>query len=299
VIRPESPKERLFFTTALIQCTNANNAWSGTGFFVRAAVVNEPDHLILVTNRHIASSATFGDADDIEFITPAADPSDTTRPLLGQSARAVTSGVKFELHPDPDVDVAVARVDNLTATGQPTRYVKAIPMEILHNEYLVERLDAIEQVTFIGYPQGFYDQINMLPVARQGWTATPMSIDYEGRPVFLVDASVFEGSSGSPVFALNSGAYQERAGAAHYGSPYAVFLGIIADGWDIPASGKAQIGNTSFDVDMRQAFNFGTVYKASAIVEAINHLLSVQGLVLDSPNPGPQETSVWPVDPPG
>jgi hypothetical protein len=135
----------------------------------------------------------------------------------------------------------------------------------------------IEQVTFIGYPKGLYDTVNMLPVARQGWTATPISIDYEGQPKFLVDASVFGGSSGSPVLALNSGAYQERAGAAHYGSPYAVLLGIIAESWSFPATGTVQIGGAPSDFDVSQALNFGTVYKASAIIEAIDHFLSAQG----------------------
>jgi V8-like Glu-specific endopeptidase len=298
VIAPESPKERLFFTTALVRCTKAGTVWTGTGFFIRVPIVNEPDHLILATNRHVVRSPTLGDADTIEIITPAADPADTTRPLLGQSAQANTPGAKFELHPDPNIDVAVARVDNLAEMGQLTRYVKAIPAERLYNEALVKRLDAIEQVTFIGYPQGLYDAVNMLPVARQGWTATPISIDYDGQPKFLVDASVFEGSSGSPVLALNSGAYQERAGAAHYGSPYAVLLGIIAETWSFPATGTVQIGGAPFDFDVRQALNFGTVYKASAIMEAIDHFLSVQGLMRESPNPAAQATAVWPVDPP-
>lgn len=277
MIAPESPKERLFFTTALVRCANASGEWIGTGFFIRVPIVNEPDHLILATNRHIIRNPTLGDADTIEIITPAADPADTTRPLLGQSAQANTPGAKFELHPDPNIDVAVARVDNLAEIGQLTRYVKAIPVERLYNEALVKRLDAIEQITFIGYPKRVYDKVNMLPVARQGWTATPISIDYDGQPKFLVDASVFEGSSGSPVLALNSGAYQERAGAAYHGSPYAVFLGIIAETWDFPETGTVQIGGVPSDFEVSQALNFGTVYKASTIIEAIDHLLSVQG----------------------
>jgi hypothetical protein len=298
VIAPESPKERLFFVTALIKCANNNAAWTGTGFFIRVPIVNEADQLILVTNRHIVRHPKLGVADTIEIITPAADPSDTTRPLLGRSAQATTLGAKFELHPNPNIDVAVARVDNLAETGQWTRYVKAIPAERLYNEALVKRLDAIEQVTFMGYPKGLYDTINMLPVARQGWTATPISIDFAGQPKFLVDASVFEGSSGSPVLALNSGSYQERAGAVQNGSPYAVLLGIIAETWAFPETGTVQIGGAPFDFGVSQALNFGTVYKASTIIEAVGHLLSVQGLAQQSPNPAAQATAVWPVDPP-
>jgi hypothetical protein len=44
----------------------------------------------------------------------------------------------------------------------------------------------------------------ILPISprffRRGMTATPPQLDYCGRPTFLIDASVFGGSSGSPVF---------------------------------------------------------------------------------------------------
>jgi hypothetical protein len=36
---------------------------------------------------------------------------------------------------------------------------------------------------------------------RRGWIATHPKIDFEKKKVFLVDANVFQGSSGSPVFA--------------------------------------------------------------------------------------------------
>jgi hypothetical protein len=103
---------------------------------------------------------------------------------------------------------------------------------------------------------------------------------------------VFGGSSGSPVLALDSGAYQEREGAAHYGSLYAVLLGIIAESWVISCNRDSADRRCAVRFDVRQALNFGTVYKASAIMEAIDHFLSVQGLVRESPNPAAQATAV-------
>ncbi|MFT3756084.1 MAG: hypothetical protein QM769_09065 [Pseudoxanthomonas sp.] len=67
----------------------------------------------------------------------------------------------------------------------------------------VTKLDAAESVTFISYPNGVWDSKNLLPVARRGTTASPIEVDFEGTPRFLIDASVFGGSSGSPAFILN------------------------------------------------------------------------------------------------
>jgi V8-like Glu-specific endopeptidase len=61
-------------------------------------------------------------------------------------------------------------------------------------------LDAIERIIFVGYPNGMYDRKNYTPILRQGITATPFHLDYDGLPAFLIDASVFPGSSGSPVY---------------------------------------------------------------------------------------------------
>src|SRR5437763_136516 len=47
-----------------------------------------------------------------------------------------------------------------------------------------------------------------------GVTANPLQADYDGRPVFLIDASVFPGSSGSPVVICNQGGFATRQGFA-------------------------------------------------------------------------------------
>src|SRR5207247_2646715 len=68
-------------------------------------------------------------------------------------------------------------------------------------------LTAIENVITVGYPDGRWDQVNNRPIVRRGITATPLSIDYEGRREFLIDAACFPGTSGSPVFLLEEGLF--------------------------------------------------------------------------------------------
>jgi V8-like Glu-specific endopeptidase len=298
MIAPETPKDDLFFVTALIRCEKAGDEWLGTGFFVRVPTTSGIDQLLLVTNRHVISDPDLGDADKIEFITPASDPGDSTRPLLGRSACAITPDAEFESHPSSEIDVAVANVTTLPTSGL-DRYIKTIPAEMLYDEQLLNRLDALEQVTFIGYPKGLYDDVNMTPVARHGWTATPISLDYQGKPTFLIDASVFPGSSGSPVFALNSGPYQERLGAMHYGSPNMVLLGIVAEAYTFSETGTLVVGRRSKAFTVEQVLDLGIVFKGSAIIEAIDHNFSARGLTRKQPTGLPQGTyRRGPVDPP-
>jgi hypothetical protein len=62
----------------------------------------------------------------------------------------------------------------------------------------------------IGYPKGFWDRVNNLPVVRKGITATPIYIDYNGKKEFLLDIPIFSGSSGSPIVLFNEGSYSTK-----------------------------------------------------------------------------------------
>jgi len=61
-----------------------------------------------------------------------------------------------------------------------------------------------ETVVVLGYPLGFYDIINNLPIARSGTVATPFGVPFEDRPFFLVDSRLDKGTSGSPVITAAS-----------------------------------------------------------------------------------------------
>lgn len=56
-----------------------------------------------------------------------------------------------------------------------------------------------EPVVIIGYPEGFSDTLHNLPVSRQGAIASAFAIPFMGQPLFLVDAILHKGTSGSPV----------------------------------------------------------------------------------------------------
>ena len=57
-----------------------------------------------------------------------------------------------------------------------------------------------QQVVFVGYPDGVRDISHNLPVVRTGTIATHPHLDFDSEPDFLIDAHIWPGSSGSPIF---------------------------------------------------------------------------------------------------
>jgi hypothetical protein len=84
----------------------------------------------------------------------------------------------------------------------------------------------LEDILVIGYPDGISDLANNVPVLRRGITATPFYLNFNGEKKFLIDASIFPGSSGSPVFLYNQGTWATRSGGTSIGTRVQL-LGIV------------------------------------------------------------------------
>ena len=106
-------------------------------------------------------------------------------------------------------------------------FYRTVDQSIIPKDEQIEYFAAIENVTFIGYPSGLYDNVNKLPIIRQGITATPIWNQFNGESVFLIDAGVFPGSSGSPVFIYNRGSYPTKDGIVI--GDRLLFIGVISE----------------------------------------------------------------------
>ncbi|TFD74495.1 hypothetical protein E3T48_13320 [Cryobacterium fucosi] len=133
----------------------------------------------------------------------------------------------------------------------------------------------VNTVTFIGYPNGLYDSASLLPIVRQGYAATAMNVDYEGKPTFLIDASVFPGSSGSPVFLVPRPSVPDKRGnitiGGHPRPP--ILLGIVAavHQRQVPVLQTSAGGGVPFVYDL---IDLGIVYKASEVHSLADQLIS-------------------------
>ena len=112
-------------------------------------------------------------------------------------------------------DVFLVPEGNYQEAIKYSKNIKIIPIENFDEVFLMKgtkfsippnpnQLNALEDIIFVGYPEGIIDQLNIVPLFRKGSTATPYFLDFESLPVFLIDATALPGSSGSPVFLVDN-----------------------------------------------------------------------------------------------
>ncbi|WKL15916.1 trypsin-like peptidase domain-containing protein [Comamonas testosteroni] len=280
-MRVETFAEQLFFTTVQIRTFSANgDQGSGTGFFY-ASKFDKGEALFIVTNKHVYAGTAHG---EITFHL-----AKNGKPDIGNTYTVQLNAGEWAMmwhgHPNPDVDIAVAPLapilEFVRNQHQLELFFRSIPESLSPNEEEMHLFDAIEPVTFIGYPNGIWDSKNFLPVARRGTTATPLEVDFENTPRFVVDASVFGGSSGSPVFVIHEGARATRNGSIVANGGQIYFVGVIAAVFHRVQTNMVKAipiptGMTPV-VSSHEMLDLGIVFKARTVAEAAESCLRSYG----------------------
>ncbi|MBA2483356.1 MAG: trypsin-like peptidase domain-containing protein [Nitrosomonas sp.] len=263
-------KKLLFNTVRVDTVLEDGSEGSGTAFIVSHSHLNRT-HIFIVTNRHLVESVQRG---GLVF----------TQKLNGQPI----FGKRFQLniddfthawfmHPDPEIDLAIIPIRPLeqAANNQGVElYYHTIDSRLAPDTLTLHSLDVLEEIFFIGYPSGVWDQVNLMPIFRRGTTATPIALEFEGRKEFLIDAAVFPGSSGSPVF-LNQ---LDTLIMTRPTNKKLIFAGIVTAVFfreeanhlvpvPVPANNQGIVMGS-------EMIGLGLVIKAEVIVELINIYLS-------------------------
>ena len=157
-------------------------------------------------------------------------------------------------HPDQDVDLACI---NISIIDSKNAFYKHIYLEMFSTCDEAELLPGNE-VWFIGYPENRYDVIHNLPILRKGFIASIPHIDYNGKKHIVIDAQVFPGSSGSPVFTNIDGKYR--------------LVGVISE--TMIKNQKLQEIAAISDSQVQQIIGLGLIQKSTLVKELIDNVIS-------------------------
>lgn len=232
--------ERLTHSTVRIE-TNLHNGGvaTGSGFYMHFFNNGEYNIPVIITNKHVIANARSGRF----HITLAKDDG---LPDIGNHLQFEIPNFEgsFIKHPNPVIDLAAFPMgplfNELAQSGSIPFYVP-LPTSLIPNDDERESLSSMEDIVMIGYPNGIWDSKNNLPVIRKGITATHANVALNGKSEFLTDIASFPGSSGSPVFLANIGAYMDKQGNTYMGENRIKLLGIHYAGAMHTASGEIRI----------------------------------------------------------
>jgi trypsin-like peptidase len=268
--------QQLLYSTVRLEVVAPSTA-VGTAFLFSHKLEGSKNFLVLVTNKHVVSGAT-----EVHLTFTERDE-DKPRVGMGVSIPISNFDKLWFGHPNEDVDIVIIPFLPLLQLAEKDGkllYFRAIGSDLIPtNEQLDSVVDYIEDVIFIGYPSGIFDEKSLIPVTRRGTTATPLQMDFRGLPVFLLDASVFPGSSGSPVVLLKEGGYLNRREKAYVmGGRLFLFLGVVAAAHFRQDEGRLEWVKQEAGprVVTREMIDLGVVFKARTIVETIDAFLRSQ-----------------------
>lgn len=228
----------------LLNCITRLNYSGGhaTGFYY-----NHKSNTFLITNRHVLLDEEdnheldeltyyirdFGDVQNFNPVTVDISGGEGedwfTHPLSGHYGNA------------DYFDIAVLpinqKLDNIDEeSGSAQTASRGITQEMLipnHPNLEIEDIGIGSTVSVVGYPGLYTDSFGDFPVLRSAVIASRYGLPYNGDPVFLIDARMHKGTSGSPVV-VTPGSSLNRGGIS-VGGNYAL-LGVHSMSYQNPGA---------------------------------------------------------------
>ncbi len=251
MIAPRTTADLLLYCVKRIECDLVGGRSVGTGYICGIEHQSGKAVPVLITNKHVIENA-----EKIRVCMHTAAKEDSPEPdgdLVFMELPAVMTTVIW--HDDPEVDlcgILLGPFINIWKQRNPGREAFYRLLLADHIFRSLETLDVCEEVTMVGCPNAIWDQTNGFPLFRRGVTASHPMVDFQGRREFAVDIAVFSGSSGSPIFLMDS----HRFG----------LLGTLWGGPRIAEGGLVEIEpvpTTSVAVELGVRMHLGYVIKAS------------------------------------
>ena len=244
--------EQLLYTTLRIECkdNDGNLTGIGTGFLLSRPVSGDKYKLYLVSNKHILIGT----------------PKILVSFICKENGEPQHQRVhKVEIQ---GVDIAAIECTGMLVDMIDRIYYKHIPYDLLA-DFDEPELSIAENVYFVGYPAGRFDTSNNLPLMRIGMIASHPKFDFNGKPQFVIDAQVFPGSSGSPVY-IDLTYENFRNGRIVVGERKLKLLGIVAQ--TMIRNNELQAVPSSTNYVTQEVMGLGIVFKSTVIKELVDSI---------------------------
>ena len=258
--------EQLINTTTFIECINNDNSRkSGTGFFFNFNIDSMFIHVI-VTNYHVIENALKNNSKINLYFNEKNILNQ--KPNYGKVIKYSIPNIIYSKlnhliirHPDTNIDLAIIFLGPILKENNNIFYIPYSEKAIPNNEFINNNIYAIEEIFMIGYPKEIFDHVNYIPIVRRGITATPFNMNYNNKNQFLIDISIFPGSSGSPVYLYKNGVLKDKRGNILIGGDSQFsFLGIATGSFEPLAELRPYNLNVNFPI------NIGLVIKSQEIL---------------------------------
>jgi hypothetical protein len=195
---------------------------------------------------------------------------------IGLDLAELTKRVK--LHRNPAIDITIIRVDDLITdrikSGATYMQWSAVGEENLPGNNNISA-EVTDDVIVIGYPKGFYDRTNVFPIVKSGIIASRWGLNFNGMPVFLVDARLFPGSSGSIVITKPIDFVVVNGKPLYAKEKQFAFLGVYSGE---PFLQKDPIELDDMTIIRKDSFNVGMVWYGSLVIDIIKEGIELSQL---------------------
>jgi Trypsin-like peptidase domain len=212
--------------------------FTGTGFFFNFFLMGNQSLTTIVTNKHVVAG--------MKKLNMRWTRSTAAKgPDIGNLVDVEINDVEQRLinHPDPNVDLAVIAISDLLnkyeSENRPI-YAVGASEQLIQSESDLKKFQPLEEILVVGFPDGYSDSKNNIPIFRRGVTATPVYLRFENKKQFMIDAAIYHGSSGSPVFLYNVGAWIDENGHPVLGTRVGL-LGVVWGVFESATEGEIRI----------------------------------------------------------
>jgi len=259
-------EEEIFFSTVrlTVEDDQGEDSSIGTGFIIGVPITNDEGDdrgtIVLVSSRHV-----FEEAERPISLNFHQMNARQTGPELGMVVR-LTEAFSEHFLPHPNSDIDLACVGAVGLRLRQDIFFRFTGPGVLA-DFTEDDLYPGKEVLFVGYPDGRFDWTHNLPIMRFGHIATVPTVDFLDEPAFLIDAPVFEGSSGSAVYTVIDDKYR--------------LIGVITRA--LYKDDQTLFG--AVEIDYQHYLDLGVVLKSTVVRELIEHMVAERfpGCRLDAP----------------